>query len=244
MNNVLKIFVILFLYVAMWFPVFAQDREDSLFVTQVSQKTISSFLNLQKTGGPLYNGEMHDLHPKFKNGGHAFFINDGYTVGTIVYDGFRYENRRIMYDLVRGQLLLLNGDNSGGIVVQPEHVDFFSLHHHNFINIKSGTAPKNIASGYYDLLYHGRIALLARRVKKVTENVTQYVEKEVEETVNYYVLKDSVYTRIKSKQDLFKLLNGTQNENQNYIKANNLDFNRNREESFVKLVSFHDSLNK
>lgn len=220
----------------------AQAREDSLFVTQVSQNAITNFLNLQKIDAPLYNGEMHYAHPKFKNGGHAFFYNDSYTTGTIVYDGFRYENMQLMYDLVRGQLMILNGD--GGIVVQPEHLDFFSLHGRNFINIKAGAESKNFASGYYELLYDGRIALLARRVKKVTENVTDHIEREVEEVVNYYLLKDSVYTRIKSKQDLFKLLSTTQNENQHYIKANNLDFNRNREDSFLKLVSFHDSLNK
>jgi len=244
MNHILKIVVVSFMFVTINYTGLAQGREDSLFVVKVSQKATGNLLDLQKTDGPLYNGEMHYSHPKFKNGGHAFFILDSFTGGTIVYDGFRYENMRVMYDLVRGQLLLLNRDSSGSIVVQPEHVDFFSLHHHNFIHIKAGTASKNMASGYYDLLYNGGIALLAKRVKKVTENVTQYVEKEVEETVNYYLLKDSVYSRIKSKQDLLRLFSATQNENQRYIKTNNLDFSRNREESFLKLVSFHDSLNK
>lgn len=242
MNNALKIFTALALSIAVEFPASAQTMDDSLFVTQVSQKNISSLLNLQKTGGPLYNGEIHYPHPKFKNGGHASFINSNYTKGTIVYDGLMYKSMSVMYDLVRDQLLLLNADSSGGIVVQSEHVDRFSLHNHNFINIKSGTVPKNIAPGYYDLLYDGRITLLARRIKKVTENVTQYIEKEVEQTVSYYLLKDSVYTRIKGKQDLVTLLKATKNENQDYIKANKLDFNGNREEAFLRLVSFHDSL--
>ncbi|MNK12317.1 hypothetical protein D3C87_303760 [compost metagenome] len=241
-NNALKIFATLVLSTALEFPALAQTGDDSLFVTQVSQKAISGLLNLQKTDGPLYNGEMHYPHPKFKNGGHASFINSSYTKGTIVYDGLTYKNMSVMYDLIRDQLLLLNADSSGGIVVQPEHIDRFSLHNHNFINFKSGTVPKNIAPGYYDLLYEGRITLLAKRVKKVTENVTQYIEKEVEQTVSYYLLKDSVYTRIKGKQDLVTLLNATQKENQDYIKANKLDFNGNREEAFLRLVSFHDSL--
>lgn len=225
-------------------PALAQADGDSLFVQQVSQKAISGLLDLQKTNGPLYNGRMHYPHPKFKNGGHALFVNSSYTKGNILYDGLKYNHLSVMYDLVRDQLLLLNTDSTGGIVVQPEHVDFFSLHHHNFINIKPGTAPKNITPGYYDLLYDGRIKLLARRVKKVTENVTQYVEREVEETTGYYLFKDSTYTQIKGKQDLMTLLKATQSENESFIKANKLDFNRNREESFFKLVSFYDSLNQ
>lgn len=244
MNNALKIFAVLALSVAIEFPALAQTSDDSLFVTQVSQKTISSLLNLQKTDGPLYNGEMHYPHAKFKNGGHASFINNNYTKGTIVYDGLTYKSMRVMYDLVRDQLLLLNADSSGGIVVQSEHVDFFSLHNHNFLNVKSRTAPENITPGYYDLLYDGGIKLLVRRLKKITESVTQYVEKEVEQTARYYLLKDSVYTQIKGRQDLMTLLKATQKENESYIKANKLDFNRNREESFLKLVSFHDSLNQ
>lgn len=244
MNNARKIFAALALSVIIQFPVLAQTGEDSLFVTQVSQKTITSVLNLQKTDGPLYNGGMHYPHPKFKNGGHASFVSNNYTKGTIVYDGLTYNNLSVMYDLVRDQLLLLNADSSGGIVVQSQHIDFFSLHHHNFINIKSGTAPKNIAPGYYDLLYDGRIKLLARRVKRVTENVTQYVEKQVEQVVSYYLLKDSVYTQIKGRQDLMTLLKATQSENEHYIKDNKLDFNRNKEASFLKLVSFYDSLNQ
>lgn len=232
------------LSIAVEFPALAQTMDDSLFVTQVSQKNISSLLNLQKTDGPLYNGEMHYPHPKFKNGGHACFISNNYSKGTIVYDGLTYENMSVMYDLIRDQLLLLNADSSGGIVVQPAHIDFFSIHNHNFINVKPGTASKNIASGYYDLLYDGRITLLARRVKKVTETVTQYIEKEVEQTVTYYLLKDAVYNQIKGGHDLMKLLKATQNKNQSYIKANKLDFNRNKEESFLKLVSFYDSLNQ
>ena len=242
-NNALKIFATIVLSVGIKLPALAQNDIDNLFLKQVSQKTIRNLLDSQRTDGPIYNGEMHYPHPKFKNDGHAFFVNNGFTKGSVVYDGLRYENIKLMYDLVRDQLLLLNADSVGGIVVQPEHVDFFSLHEHNFVAIKPTTASKNITPGYYDLLYDGRIRLLARREKKVTENVTQFIEKEVEETVRYYVYKDSVYTQIKGKNDIIKLLHTNQKENEDYIKANKLDFNRKKEDAFLKLVSFHDSLN-
>lgn len=232
------------LSVATVLPATAQTDVDSLFVKQVSQKAINSLLDLQKTDGPIYNGEMHYPHPKFKNGGHAFFFNNNYAKGTIFYDGLKYHDLSMRYDLIRDQLLILNADSTGGIVVQPAHVDSFSLHHHNFVNIKPGTAVKNMTPGYYELLYNGRIKLLARSVKNITENVTQYVEKEVEETISYYLFKDSTYTQIRGKQDLLTLLRATQSENERYIKANKLDFNRNRAEAFFKLVSFYDSLNQ
>lgn len=244
MNYFPQVFVVVFLSVSTGCPALAQAGEDSLFVTEVTQKAISRLLNFQKTDGPLYNGKMHHPHPKFKDGEHTSFINDHYTQGTIVYDGLTYKDLSVMYDLVRDQLLLLNKDSSGGIVVQPDHVDFFSLHNHNFVNIKPGTASKNVAPGYYDLLYNGQISLLVRRVKKVTEKVSQYVEKVVEQTTTYYLFKDSVYIRIRDKKHLIRLLNATQNENKAYIKAVKLDFNRNKEDAMLRLVSFHDSLNR
>lgn len=193
---------------------------------------------------PIYNGKMYHPYIKLSENGHPFFNSERYTQGSIVYSGYTYRHVKIAYDLVRDQLILMDFDGDNALVVVPDHVDSFTLHNHTFIRLTAGAATANtIKPGYYDLLYKGRIRLLAKRLKSVSEKVTQNeVEKNVSQQDKYYLFKDSVYTAITNKKALLKMLQSTQSQNQHFIKTEQLNFKRDKENAIIKLVKFHDSI--
>ena len=219
---------------------------DSVFVARVSANITDYFTASLASGAPIYNGKVYYPHPKFIEGGHAFFLSSGYQTGTVTYEGYVYRNVVLMYDIIRGELLLQYFDKVTGIVLDPEKVDAFSFPGHNYINIKEAEAKKNnISTGYYEILYQGKTALLAKRYKTVTENLSQAgVERSVSQHNRYYLLKDSVYTLLKDKKSLTKLLKSTQSQNQQYIKNNQLNFRKDKENAMISLVQYHDSITK
>ena len=223
---------------------FAQALSDSAFVVMISHHMNDLYFGELKSEAPIYNGKMYHPVSNLDEGGHALFLSNQYTKGTLVYNANVYHDVNLMYDLVRDELVLLNFDQVGGIVVWPDCVDAFSLHQHTFIHIgRDSVAKKGITPGYYDLLYKGKTSLLAKRIKTITEVPDQYkVNRTVSEENRYYLLKDSVYTLIKSRKDLLRLLGPTRAENLRYIKKEHINFKKNKENAMVRIVSYNDSI--
>ncbi len=220
---------------------------DSAFVARVSANITEYFTASLAKGAPIYNGKVYyRTHPRFINGGHAFFLTSQYQPGTVIYEGYTYRSAELMYDIIRGELLLLHFDKVTDIVLDPEKVDAFSFLGHNYINIEDAEAKENnLSAGYYDVLYQGKISLLVKRSKMVTERITQAdVERSVSQRNRYYLLKDSVYTVLKNKKSLTKLLKSTQSQNQQYIKNNQLNFRKDEKNAVLNLVRYHDSITK
>ena len=220
---------------------------DSAFVARVSANITNYFTASLNKGAPVYNGKVYyRTHPRFIEGGHAFFLVPQYQTGTVTYEGYTYRNAELMYDIIRDELLLLHFDKQTDIVLDPEKVDTFSFLGHNYINIKEAEAKENnLLTGYYEALYQGKIALLVKRSKTVNEKITQVgVERSVSQHNRYYLLKDSVYTLLKNKKSLTKLLKSTQSQNQQYISSNQLNFRNDKENAMLSLVRYHDSITK
>ena len=223
----------------------AQMTGDSLFVSKVVHTIHYNFLKSQKGSSPVFNGKVYNDHPKFKDHEHAYFQTHQYTIGSVVYNGIFYPELRLKYDILRDELVLLDDDQIDGIVLQPEYVDSFFIHGYQFINIKPEIPHKGIEIGYYNLLYKGEsLSLLVKRAKEVTEKIDQQIEKVISQKETYYLLKNSIYQPIKSKNDLLKLLRRTDDKNQEYIKANKLNFGKDFEHSVLSIVRFNDATDK
>ena len=219
---------------------------DSAFVTRVSANITGYFTTSLEKGAPIYNGKVYYTHPKFIENGHAFFLVSQYQPGIVTYEGYTYRDAELMYDIIRDELLLLHFDKVTDIVLDPEKADAFSFLGHNYINIREAEAKEtNLSTGYYEILYQGKITLLVKRSKKVNEKISQAgVERSVSQHNRYYLLKDSVYTLLKNKKSLTKLLKSTQNQNLQYIRNNQLNFLKDEENAMLSLVRYHDSITK
>lgn len=222
--------------------IFAQTISDSLFVTSVANRTANRYLNRLESEKTIFNGKEYHPDNKLDDNGHTLFIKDQFVQGSITYDGNKYEDVYIKYDLVKNQLVLLNYDGIGGIILMSNHVDSFFLNDHTFINLKpKKTTGKQIEPGYYDLLYNGSIKLFAKRKKKIAEVINQYkVLRMVEEQETYFLFKNDEYFPLKGKRSLLKSLNSTNLNTQKYINLKGLNFRKNKENAMIELLKFYD----
>ncbi len=221
----------------------AQELNDSLYLKKVTRSAIESYTSAQYSEAAIYNGKVYRPDLKLDGNGHALFRSNKYAKGTVVSNGLTYENLALLYDLVLDQLVLLNFDEVGGIMVPPDYIDSFSLHNHTFINLKPGKTPvTGISPGYYDLLYSGTKDLLVKRAKKMTETTNQHkVVRTISQQDKYYLLKDSVYIPINNKNHLLKQLSENRQQNKLFIKQQRLNFRKDKENAMVELLKFHDS---
>ena len=105
---------------------------------------------LQQAGGhaEIYNGKMETLYNLAQYKNLPYFMTDEYAETMITYRKNNYPGQRARLDLYREQLILLAPEKRYGIVVDPQLVDEFTMHHRTFIWF---TPPKDskLKTGYY-----------------------------------------------------------------------------------------------
>ena len=63
-----------------------------------------------------------------------------------------------------------------------------------------------------------------------------------DESVRYYLVKDGVFTVVKSKGSVLKVLSDHKSEVKNFIRKNRIAFKGNRDEALVRVTQFYDTL--
>jgi hypothetical protein len=193
-------------------------------------------------GSSLYNGSRYPAFPfRFKEG-HPFFNSAVPSYGAVTYDGTRYDSVLMRYDEVREVLLI--GLQAENIQLVSPKVDSFELFDASFVRLtKDSTNDALPGTGFYQVLYRGRSTLLKKQVKTVREvlginELLMYVDTKQ----HYYIsLNDQVYG-VNNKHAFFDLLGQRKKEVQQFIKANQLNFQKDREEFLVKATAYYDSL--
>src|SRR5271154_5846993 len=80
---------------------------DSSFLAKANEKAVEIYTQSIGSQANLYNGvEYRGYAENRSDKGHAYFINNDWADGTIDYDGSRYENVPLMYDLVTDKVIL------------------------------------------------------------------------------------------------------------------------------------------
>lgn len=118
------IFIMPFLFAKM---TQAQALNDSLYVRELTRIMVENYTNAQYSQAPIYNGKVYRPDLKLDGDGHTLFYDSRYTTGTVIYNGLTYNNIMLLYDLVLDQLVLLNLDKAGGIMIPSDHIDEFSF---------------------------------------------------------------------------------------------------------------------
>lgn len=193
----------------------------------------------------LFNGkEYYDYRVAF-NEGHPYFFTPTWSKGTVNYEGNRYENVSILYNLVTDQVVILNYSRLAKIQLVKERVASFALSGHSFIHIRPDSLLSPVLrEGFYDILADGKITLLARRTKNIQTYTKQVVETKVFSKDHFYVENNNVYSEIDSKRALLKQVGDKRKEIQQFIKQNKISYRKSRENAMVRIVEYYNQLIK
>ncbi|MFM9909279.1 MAG: hypothetical protein ACKVOW_08020 [Chitinophagaceae bacterium] len=195
----------------------------------------------------LYNGNQYVPYSfPFKEAGHPFFNKEGLSAGSVVYNKVLYTDIQLLYDEV-GDFVVF-ADRFHRIKLISERVTAFTLYNNNFIRIvKDSINPTLINTGFYNLLYEGKITLLKKEIKAISEDIlstTDGIVRFIRVKKYYYIKKNNNFYQLKRKKDLFEIFKDNKKEIQQYIKTNKLSFKKDRDSLLAKVSAFYDQLTK
>lgn len=208
---------------------------------QVSEARLA-YVQFAGQEAPLYYGR--DYYPNmFLAKGTPFFISDVFDTGWVAYKGWLYRNVPLRYDLQRNQLIAAN---SGGanIILDMSRVDSFAFHGHTFGKLQKNIATNLLTTGFYDLLYLGKVKLICLRSRGVTSSISG--RKMLRTFVNedkYYVFKDGLYYLVTNKREVYRVLQDHRKEIKRKVRSERLRWNKAQfENSLLKTIEFYDHL--
>ncbi len=167
----------------------------------------------------------------------------GFTNGDVVYDGLVFNNIPIMYDLYEDKVISLFSKSTMFSLISEKVSDFYlNNHHFRYINIID-TTKSVVKSGFFDVIYDGKIKILVKRSKKIqlslgSGDLTYYF---VPKT-NYYLEMSGDYVNVDSEKSFLELFKDKKTELKQHLKAEKIKFKKAPEEAMIRIATYYENL--
>jgi hypothetical protein len=192
----------------------------------------------------LYNGVEHQGY-YFKIKGHAYFLQNVMSIGTLVYDELEFANVPMLYDLHKDQVIVQHLDGFSKVGLISTKVRSFTLLNHHFIRLQGDSASGSpVISGFYDELYTGNTKVLVKRGKFIEEIVKDEVEREFLPVTTFFIQKEGRYYTVKTYKTLLTVLKDKAPQVKQYLRKNRIKFRKDPENTILKAAVYYDSINK
>jgi hypothetical protein len=196
----------------------------------------------------LYNGAEYTYsiyYPFIIDQGDPFFQSKRFDTGSLVYNNILYKKVPLLYDIVKGELLINDPGNTYIIRLHNERIDWFNLWGQTFVQVKKDSSNGTIQTGFYNILYNGNTSLYKRPSKLLKESYVNSMglHKYVVEIDAYFVKKGNLFYEVKNKKALLALMGDRKKEVEQFIKKNRLSYRKDQENALVKIVAYYDGLN-
>lgn len=240
-KTLLPIYSVLSLF---FFPAAVSAQTDTSFVRLAVEKTMQSYRSAVGLQAHLYNGAEYFVPFKQYVKGHQFFRDKTYQKGQVQYDGSLFVEVPMLYDVMNDELVTVHTGSGLAQKLVKQKVESFTLHNHTFIHLKiDSTASLPMRSGFYDLLYEGKIKALVKREKSLQERATaDGMEGSFKEIDKYFIWKEGTYHQVRSKSSVLRVLKDQKKQLNKFASANKLQFRSGREEAIFKLAQYYDTL--
>jgi hypothetical protein len=220
--------------------------EDSILNQTALEHTLAVYYDQLGDQSPIYNGSLYRGYTDNFREGSPYFLGGKATPGSsVVYDSVLFINLTLTYEDLK-QILILE---DGGFRLQlvNDRVSNFSINGHQFVRVFPGSPYKGLPdSGYYEIRYSGATGVLKWTKKKLrelissSEGITRYVD----ETDSYYIYAGQKWLYVKSRKDLLLILGDHRKEIQRFIRKNNLNYRRDKDNTIVQVAGYYDQIAK
>ncbi|MFZ9982124.1 MAG: hypothetical protein ACO3FI_08845 [Cyclobacteriaceae bacterium] len=167
----------------------------------------------------LFNGTEYFKYKSYA-GEHPYFLSDQYIVGALNYDGVFYPAVPLYYDIYKDQLVTPYYFDGSWMAFVGQLVQNFRLMDHFFSYFKEtkGDLP---GAGFYEVLYSGKIKLIARHRKFLSEKIDGIeVIRDFKQSVEYYLLKNDQSFRLNEREKVPQALKDQKTELRNFLRKN------------------------
>ena len=221
------------------------DEDSSLYHASINN-TVAFYHQVLSPEGKLYDGIEYIPYDYQITRGSPYFQSTKYSSGYVVYNNILYENIPLMYDLVKSKVVLNSYYKIFSIELNNEKITQFGILGHTFIRIsKDSSANGLIKTGFYDLLYTGKLSLLKKQNKNIQEEYNgSLIEKYILDGTEFYIRKDAKFFSANTKKSVLKILADRKKDIKQYIRKNKLNIRKDKDQSLVKIVAYYDEITK
>ena len=205
---------------------------------------VMSYFQQAGVHAEIYNGKMETLYNLSQYKNLPYFMNDEYTETLITYRKSSYPVQQARLDLFREQLILLLPEKRYGIIVDPQHIDEFTMNHRTFIWY---TPPKDskLKSGYYVRLFEGQNLQLLNKETVTTNSTTESLT-----VISYFIRKTRFYLtcngqcyQVKNANSFSKIFPQHKKQINAFVRSSMLDFKRAQAFGLEALAMYCDDIN-
>jgi hypothetical protein len=211
--------------------------------TTISNQFEDAILYTQQNLGissPLYNGIVHIGYAKTIVGIPYYFSPD-WVKGTVYFENAIYRQVSLKYDLVADQLIVKRPDGYGINLFSPR-VSWFIINDSRFIYIDSKSFNGSLATGFYQQVQEGKVELLYKRSKKINEKITNRLEQQFLDALQFYIIQDGNVREVKGLSSVLNVLNDRRKELKDFIRANKLKYRKDPETVLNKMIAYYNQL--
>ena len=242
----LKKFLFITVFVALLSPFNAlhaqlSAKDSIIYTTAVKNVVVTYHKNIGDQTGK-YNGSQNAGYTISFYEGHPYFFKDELSKGSITYDNIVFDNVELLYDEAKDWVILQ--DSTHRIQLVSERLQGFTVFNQPFIRLEKNANIPIVSTGFYQVLYDGKIKLYKKEVKIIKEKFTNTPELKVlfEKLNYYYINKADRFYRIVKKKDFLKIFNDKSKELNDFISNERLNFRKDKDNTLTKLITYYDLL--
>jgi hypothetical protein len=217
-------------------------KPDSAFMQVAHNQAVVLYEQAFRTQAHVYEGAQYIGHnPRIQI--HPYYLIDSTQTGTIVYNEVQYRNVGMLYDIVRDELVVNPPLGGYRLRLRTDKIAQFTLGQHQFARIL-GDSVAGIQTGFYEIIYNGKVKALAKRQKIIQEDISGGVYKaDFLPKDRFVIQKDGAFYEVKTKRSVLNLFPDQAKELRQYLRKNKLKFReQQREEAIARAVQRYDEL--
>lgn len=175
--------------------------------------------------------------------GDQFFLTSTYLKGSVTFNGRRFDNLDLKYDIHNDELIL-RIESHPVIFMNKEMVDSFSLNfgYRNYNIINAGTDTASILKGYVNVLYDGPSSLYVKYTKKIQPLAVDGKYDLFFQEHHVYLRRGSEIVPVEGKRKLMNLLEGKKKEVREWLKSNRIKVRQKDPGTYIPVLEFYDRI--
>ena len=218
--------------------------KDSLITASAYSNALQVYHHYIAPDPGLYRGSEYVQYAYTLKAGHPYFDDVHMQQGSVFYAGLLYENIKLLYDLVRGEVVINTpyvAFSNYTIALINEQLDYFTIQNHLFINLRDTLNPSAPHRGFYEQLFKDRITLYKKEKKEILEDLSSgKVERSILASEFYYLKKGPIYYAVNNKRSLLLALNDRRKEVRRFIRKNDLGIRHDKENTLMKVAAWYN----
>jgi hypothetical protein len=177
--------------------------------------------------------------------GDQFFLENIFLKGSVTFNGRRFGNLDLKYDIYNDELIL-SIETYPVIIMNKEMVDSFSLVLGNriFHIINAGNDTSNVLKGYANVLYDGPSSLYVKYIKKIQPLAVDGKNDLFYQDDRIYIRKGTEMIQVEGKRKLLNLFEDKKKGIRDYLKRNRIKVRQKDPYTFIPVLEYYDSIIK